>query len=73
MQIRERERELLNTPKGIINKRKSSINFNFPNTLAQTPPQRKNKRKIDEDKEDFLPPLHFFEPTSPRETSFFIF
>ena len=36
--IRERERDLSNIPKGIINKRKSSINFNFPDTPPQTPP-----------------------------------
>ena len=29
-QIREREREISNIPKGIVNKRKSSTNFNFP-------------------------------------------
>ena len=69
-QIRERERELSNIPKGIINKRKSSINFNFPDTPPQTPPQRSNKRKVDEKEEDFPPPPHFLEPTSPRETSF---
>ena len=69
-QIRERERELSNIPKGIINKRKSSINFNFPDTPPQTPPQRSNKRKVDEDEEDFPPPPHFLEPTGPRETSF---
>ena len=39
-QIRERERELSNIPKGIINKRKSSINFNFPDTPPQTPPSK---------------------------------
>ena len=72
-QIRESERELSNIPKGIINKRKSSINFNFPDTPRQTPPQRSNKRKVDEDDEDFPPPPHFLEPTSPCETSFFIF
>ena len=35
--IKEREAELLNIPKGIINKRKSSINFNFPDTPPYTP------------------------------------
>ena len=38
-QIRERERELKNIPKGIINKRKSTLNFNFPDTPPYTPPQ----------------------------------
>ena len=37
-QIRERERETKNIPKGIINKRKFSLNFNFPNTLPYYPP-----------------------------------
>ena len=35
--IKERETELLNIPKGIINKRKSNINFNFPDTSPYTP------------------------------------
>ena len=35
----------------------------------QTPPRRSNRREFEDDK-DFLPPTHFFEPTSPRETSF---
>ena len=68
-QIRERERELSNIPKGIINKRKSSINFNFPDAPPQTPPQRSNKKKVDEGEEDFPPPPHFLEPTCPHETS----
>ena len=54
---------------GITNKRKSSINFNFPDTPPQTPPQRSNRRKFDEDEEDFPPLPDFLEPTSPRETS----
>ena len=58
-----------NIPKGIVNKRKSSTNFNFPDTFPQTPPRRSNRRELDDD-EDFPPPPHFFEPTSPRETSF---
>ena len=69
-QIRERERELSNIPKGIINKRKSSINFNFPDTPPQTPPRRLNRREVDEDEQDFPPPPHFLKPTSPHETSF---
>ena len=58
-----------NIPKGIVNKRKSSTNFNFPDTPTQTSPRRSNRRGFDDD-EDFPPPPHFFEPTSPRETSF---
>ena len=69
-QIRERERELPNIPKGIINKRKSSTNFNFPDTPPQSPPPSSNRKEVDEDEENFPPPLHFLEPTSPRETSF---
>ena len=69
-QIRERGRELPNIPKGIINKRKPSIIFNFPDTPPQAPRQRSNKRKVDEDEENFPLPPHFLEPTSPRETSF---
>ena len=71
-QIRERERELPNIPKGIINKRKSSINFNFPDTPPQTPLRRSNRREKEAGEEDFPPPPHFLEPTSPRETSFLI-
>ena len=69
-QIKEREKELSNIPKGIINKKKSSINFNFPDTPPQTPLQRSNRTEFDEDEEDFPPPPHFLKPTSPRETSF---
>ena len=69
-QIKERERELSSIPKRIINKRKSSINFNFPDTPPQIPPQRSSRREFDEDEEDFPPPPHFLEPASPRETSF---
>ena len=57
-------------PKWIINKRKSSINFNFPDTPPQTPFQRSNRREFDEDEEGFPPAPHFLEPTSPREISF---
>ena len=59
----------MNIPKGIINKRKSSIIFNFPDTPPQTPPRRSNRREVHEGKEDFPPPPHFLKPTSPRETS----
>ena len=38
-QIRERKREIKNIPKGIINKRKSSLNFNFPEMPPFTPPR----------------------------------
>ena len=64
-------REISNIHKGTINKRKSIINFNFPDTPPQTPPQRPNRREFDDDEKDFPPPPHFLEPTSPRETSFF--
>ena len=69
-QIRQREREISNIPKGIINKRKSSINFNFTDPASQTPPQTSSRREFDEDEEDFPPPPHFLEPASPHETSF---
>ena len=36
-QIKERQREITKIPKGIVNKRKSSTNFNFPDTPHQTP------------------------------------
>ena len=36
-QIKERQRETAKIPKGIVNKRKSSTNFNFPDTPHQTP------------------------------------
>ena len=31
-QVKQRQREISNLPKGIVNKRKSSMNFNFPET-----------------------------------------
>ena len=37
MRIKEREKELSDIPIGVINKRKSSINFNFPDTPPYTP------------------------------------
>ena len=72
-QIKERQNEISNIPKGIINKRKSSINFNFPDTPPPTPPQKSNRKDFDEDEEDFPPPPHFLEPTSLRKTSFLFF
>ena len=63
-------KEISNISKGIINKRKSSINFNFPDTPPSTPTQRSNRRDFDEDEEKFPPPPHFIERTNPRETSF---
>ena len=79
-QIREREREISNIPKGIVNKGKSSTNSKFPDTsspppLPPPPPSKKsktqksNRREFDND-EDFPPPPDFFEPTTPRETRF---
>ena len=62
MRIKEREKELSDIPIGVINKRKSSINFNFPDTPPYTP---------SEDFSRYLQPCpHFLEPTEPRETSF---
>ena len=31
-QVKQRQREISNFPKGIVDKRKSSMNFNFPDT-----------------------------------------
>ena len=36
-QIKKRQREIAKIPQGIVNKRKSSTNFNFPDTPPQTP------------------------------------
>ena len=36
-ELKKKKKDLLNIPKGIINKRKSSINFNFPDTPPYTP------------------------------------
>ena len=36
-QVKQRQREISNLPKGIVNKRKSSMNFNFIETPRQTP------------------------------------
>ena len=72
--IKERETELLNIPKGILNKRKSSINFNFPDTSPYTPSEdfsRYLQPKVENDFSRYLQPSpHFLEPTESRETSF---
>ena len=39
-QIKQRQREISNLPKGIVNKRKSSMNFNFPDTPPPTPQEQ---------------------------------
>ena len=36
-QVKQRQREISNLPKGIVNKRKSSMNFDFPETAPRTP------------------------------------
>ena len=78
--IKEREREIKNIPKGIINKRKSSLNFNFPETPSYTPPRDNFSRylqptssstPIQDDFSRYLQPSpHFLEAQEPRETSF---
>ena len=72
--IKEREKELSNIPKGIINKLKSSINFNFPDMPPYTPSEdfsRYLQPNVEEDFSHYLQPsLHFLEPTEPRETRF---
>ena len=45
-QIREREREISNIPKGIVNKGKSSTNFNFPDTSPSPLPKKKTSSKV---------------------------
>ena len=71
-QIREREWE-------IINKRKSSLNFNFPDTPPYTPPrddflrylQPSSSTPVQGDFSRYLQPSpHFLEPQEPREKSF---
>ena len=80
-QIREREKEIKNIPKGIIKKRKSSLNFNFPETPPYTPPREDDFSRYlrlspiqNQDDNDFLsylqPSQHILEPQEPRETSF---
>ena len=60
--------------KGIINKRKSSINFNFPDTTTYTPSENflcYLQPNVEEDFSRYLEPSpHFNESTEPRETSF---
>ena len=78
IQNKEREKELSNIPKGIINKRKSSINFNFPDTSPYT---RSYPPYVEDDFSRYLAPSdfsrylepspHFFELTEPREISFY--
>ena len=36
-QVKQRQRESSNLPKRIVNKTKSSMNFNFPETAPRTP------------------------------------
>ena len=43
-QVKQRQREISNLPKGIVNKRKLSMNFNFPETNPP-PPKRHNINK----------------------------
>ena len=80
-QIRQREKEIKNIPKGIIKKRKSSLNFNFPETPPYTPPREDDFSRYlrlspiqNQDDNDFLsylqPSQHILEPQEPRETSF---
>ena len=79
-QIRERERETKNIPKGIINKRKFSLNFNFPEMPPYTPPRDDFSRYLqptssstpiqDEFLHNLQPSPHFLEPQEPRELSF---
>ena len=79
-QIRERERQIKNISKGIINKRKSSLNFNFRETPPYTPPRDNFSRYLQPtssstpNQDNFLrylhPSSHFIKPQEPRETSF---
>ena len=78
-QIREREKEIKNIPKGIINKRKSSLNFNFPGTAPYTLPrddflsylQPSSSAPVQDDFSHYLQPSpHFLKPQEPRETNF---
>ena len=39
-QIKQRQREISNLPKGIVNKKKSSMTFNFPDTPPPTPQEQ---------------------------------
>ena len=67
-QIRERVKEIKNIPKGLIKKRKPSLNFNFPERYLRSSPIQ------NQDDDDFLsylqPSQHILEPQEPRETSF---
>ena len=77
MRIKEREKELSDIPIGVTNKRKSSINFNFPDTPPYTP---STSSPPPDDFSRYLAPSnfsrylelspHFLQPTEPRETSF---
>ena len=77
MRIKEREKELSYIPIGVINKRKSSINFNFPDTPPYTPSA---SSPPPDDFSRYLAPSnfsrylelspHFLQPTETRETSF---
>ena len=74
-QIKERQREIAKIPKGTVNNRKSSTNFNFPDTPPQTPEEYclPPPPPLFDYEKDF-PPLSR-EPVEaplvePRETSF---
>ena len=84
-QIREREKKIKNIPEGIIRKRKSSLNFNFPEMPSYTPPREDDFSSYlrppsgstpiqNQDDDDFLgylqPSQHILELQEPRETSF---
>ena len=85
-QIREREREISNIPKGIVNRRKSTTNFNFPDTPPYTFPQRPVRRNLippsyppsppptqfdDNEIEDFPPLSHFLNRLPPEKQVFY--
>ena len=79
-QIREREREIKNIPKGIINKRKSSLNFNFPDTPPYTPRRDDFLRFLqlslstpvqDDFSRCLQPSSHFHEPKNQEKQVFY--
>ena len=67
--FKERQREIVNIPKGIFNERKSGMNFNFPDTPPQTPEQYWPPPQLFDYEKDF--PSLSRQPVEPRKLSFF--
>ena len=57
-QVKQRQREISNLPNGIVNNRKSSMNFNFPETPPRMPIIRKEPETFKERSQDLDEIIH---------------